>query len=560
MAVALAAPMLACEAPPAQQPGGESPAATVAPPKLAVLIVVDQMRADYVDRFRGDWNGGLKRLLTEGAWFSNVAYPYLSTVTCPGHATISTGAFPPDHGIFQNIWYDRDSRRTIACTDDSNTKAVGYGVSGEDGGSSHRLLLPTFADQMRAQRDAHVATLSLKARSAIMLAGRSADAVTWVSPALDGWQTSSAFASQPVPAVKSFVDANPIDADFGRAWTRLLPTDRYENPDDGDGEDPPDGWTRHFPHVLKSDSGDRGPNDDFHDQWQHSPFADAYLGRFAGALVESLRLGKHEGSDVLGVGFSSPDLVGHAFGPDSQEVQDLYAHLDRTLDALFDRLDTLVGRNQYVVVFSSDHGVAPAPEARRKAKEDAGHLIPTKLKAMVERVARSVGGPGHYVAQVTGNDVYFQRGMYDKLRARPGALAAVIQQLEKQPGIARVFHAEQLRDGAASPDELLRAAALSHIPRTGGDLVLVPKSGWTHGPRGTSHGTANPYDQQVPLIVMGPGIKPGEYREAATPADIAPTLAALFDISLSHAEGRVLRSALAAAPPPSSPAPTRTSR
>lgn len=548
----------ACDTPPAQpRREGQSPGPATAPPKLAVLIVVDQMRADYVDRFRRDWRAGLHRLLTEGAWFSNAAYPYLTTVTCAGHATISTGAFPRVHGIFQNAWYDRDARKLIACTEDADSRAVGYGVRGERGGSSHWLLVPTFADQMRSQRGAHVVTLSLKARSAIMLAGQSGDAVTWLSAALDGWQTSSSFAPLPVPAVKSFVDANPIDADFGKTWTPLLAPAQYENQDGGEGEDPPDGWTPLFPHVLK---GKGKPDDDFHDQWQHSPFADAYLGRFATALVQSLQLGKHEGTDVLGISFSSPDIVGHSFGPDSQEVQDVYAQLDRTLGELFDRLDALVGRNQYVIALSSDHGVASLPEQRRKAGDNAGYLRPTRVRQMVERVAQAAAGPGRYVARVSGNDVYFAAGVDDKLHARPGVLAAVIAGLEKQPGIARAFQAEQLRDGAGSSDVLLRAAALSYVPRVGGDLVLVPKHGWTHGERGTSHGTANAYDQRVPLMLMGAAVRPGEYREAATPADIAPTLAALCGIALPHAEGRALRSALTAAPPSSSQEDSRSSR
>src|SRR2546422_445280 len=160
------------------------------------------MRADYVDRFKADWTGGLKRMVDTGAWFRRAAYPYLSTVTCAGHATVSTGAFPHVHGIFQNVWWDRDSKKPVNCVEDSDVVDIGYASGAHGAEGPGRLTIPTFADQMRQRRSAHVVTMSLKDRSAIMLAGHGGDAVTWLSTTLDGWVTSSAFAKTPVPAVK----------------------------------------------------------------------------------------------------------------------------------------------------------------------------------------------------------------------------------------------------------------------------------------------------------------------------------------------------------------------
>ena len=526
---------------------GQADGSPSQPVKLVVFLIVDQMRADYVDRFRSDWTRGLKRLLDQGAWFSRAAYPYLNTVTCAGHATVSTGAFPRTHGIIQNAWYDRATGRQVTCTEDPNVQAIGYGVRPVGGDSSHRLLLPTFADEMRTQRGARVVTLSLKSRSAIMLAGRAGDAVTWLTASLDGWQTSSAYSSAPVAAVQQFVDAVPITADYGKTWELLLPASRYLDPDAGESEDPPRGWTASFPHVLKG--AGNSPDAVFRGQWELSPFADAYLGRFAAALVESLQLGRHPGPDVLGIGFSSPDILGHAFGPRSREVQDMYARLDETIGTLLDRLDALVGRDQYVVALTSDHGVATIPEQLRRSGLKGGRVSAAQLRDMLERAAQAALGPGRYIARVgAANEVYFEPGMYDRLRARPAALKLVIKQLEAQPGIARVFRREQIRDAAASHDVLLRAAALSYVPQRSGDLLLAMEPGWTFAGIGTTHGTANLYDQQVPIILMGPNVKSGEYREAATPADIAPTLAALSGITMPRAEGHVLRSALATAP------------
>jgi predicted AlkP superfamily pyrophosphatase or phosphodiesterase len=512
-------------------------------PSLVVLLVVDQMRADYVNRFRGDWTGGLKRMLDHGAWFSRAAFPFMNTATCAGHATVSTGTFPRVHGIIQNAWYDRGTRRQVTCTADATARALGYGVEPVGGDSGHRLLVPTFADRMREQLGSRVVSLSLKARSAIMLAGRHGEAVTWLTSSLDGWQTSTAFSAAPVPAVQQFVDAAPIAADYGKSWTLRLPASRYQGVDAGEKEDPPAGWTASFPHVLAG-SGKR-PDQAFYEQWQHSPFADAYLGRFAAALVESLQLGKRGSPDILGIGFSSPDTAGHAFGPSSREVQDIFARLDDTLGILFERLDALLGRDGYVVALTADHGVAPIPEQLRRTGASGGRLSASKLHDLIEEAAQGAG-PGKYVVRVSGavNEVYFEPGMYDRLRSQPAVMDTVMKRLGDQPGIARVFRRDELGDAAGTSDRLRRSAALGYVPERSGDLILAPASGWTFASSGTSHGTANDYDQQVPVILMGPRIKAGEYREAATPADLAPTLAALMGVAMPAVDGRVLGSAL----------------
>jgi hypothetical protein len=193
-----------------------------------VIIVVDQMRADYVERFRQTWSRGLKRLMDRGAWFTHAKYPYLTTVTCAGHATVATGAFPPAHGVFQNAWYDRTERRLMTCTEDATAEPISYGrgatLSGSlPGESAARLLVPTLADQLRDERGARVAALSLKARSAIMLAGHGGDAVTWLNESLDDWQTSTAFSPGRVPAVDVFstaIPSTPMSAAGGRDCSR----------------------------------------------------------------------------------------------------------------------------------------------------------------------------------------------------------------------------------------------------------------------------------------------------------------------------------------------------
>jgi predicted AlkP superfamily pyrophosphatase or phosphodiesterase len=512
-------------------------APTAAPPKLAVIIVVDQMRADFVDRFQGEWTGGLKRMVVEGATFPQAAYPYLTTVTCAGHATIATGSFPHTHGVFQNAWWDREAKKQVLCNEDARVTNVLYGASAPSGDSAYRLQVPTFTDAMRTQRKARVVSLSIKDRSAIMLAGHGGDAVTWLSSTLDGWVTSPVYSEAQVPAVKAFVEANRISTDFGKVWEKLLPASAYAGPDDAAGEAPPRGWTRTFPHELKGTSG--AADGSFFSQWQRSPFADAYLGRFAAALLKALQLGTRDTTDVLAISFSSPDMVGHAFGPRSHEVKDLFAHLDRTIGVLFDELDAQVGKGRWVAGLSADHGVTPIPEQLVAEGKDGGRISGGAIIDAVNQALLPALGQGRHVTALSTNDLYFEPGVYDRVRRTPGAISAAVGAIAARPGVQRVFRSEDVRDASKSTDPLLRAAALSYFPGRSGDLIIASKPGWMISAAGTTHGSAHPDDQRVPLLFLGQGVKPGKYQRPATPADLAPTLAAIIGISFK-AEGHPL--------------------
>lgn len=510
-------------------------------PKLAVLIVVDQMRADYVERFRGNWSSGLRRLVDEGAWFTKAAYPYLNTVTCAGHATVSTGAYPHTHGILGNTWFDRERSTVIPCTDDQQARVVAYNRNADSRTGPGRLATPTFAEAVR-EKNGRVVTLALKARSAIMMAGHRGDAVTWISESLDGWETSTAYAREPVAAVKAYTSANPIDADFGKIWTRLLPPSQYQDPDEGLAEDPVKGWTKSFPHPLRGDTG--RPDTSYYDQWQHSPYADAYVARMAAGLVESMQLGTRASTDFLGVSFSSPDLVGHSFGPHSQEVQDMYANLDRSIGTLLNQLDRLVGPGQYVVGLTADHGVTDIPEQSKRAGRDAGRASASAVLNAGESRAQSEVGVGRYLARLNGNDIYFEPGMYDRVKRRPRALKAMVAAMQRVPGVRRIYTSDEVVSAAGSSDPQLRAAALSFVKGRSGDLIISLKPGWMFSGSGTTHGSATSDDQRVPIVLFGFGIKPGHYDAAASPADVAPTLAAVTGVPLPTAEGRPLAEAL----------------
>ena len=224
-----------------------------------------------------------------------------------------------------------------------------------------------------------------------------------------------------------------MGADFGRTWERMLPESRYGEPDAGLSEDAPTRWTATFPHVLRG-LGGATPDIEFYDQWQRSPFADAYVGRMAGHLARAFSLGQRDTTDVLLVSFSSPDLVGHGFGPDSQEVRDMYARLDRTMGSLLNDLDRLVGAGRYVLALTADHGVTAIPEQLKARGRDAGRISATGISTAVEQAAASALGPGKYVARTYGNDIYLEPGVWNRLVQNPQGLRAVLDAVASAPG------------------------------------------------------------------------------------------------------------------------------
>ena len=521
--------------------GSRQPSATGAP-KLVVLLVVDQMRADYLTDYGGHFTGGLKRLMNEGAWFQRAAYPYLNTVTCPGHATIGTGTFPYRHGMVLNEWYDRELGHTITCTADDNEKEIGYNGMTGPGDSARALQVPAFAEQLRDRTKGRVVTFSLKPRAAIMIAGHKADSAVWFD-SRGTWATSSAFGDKPVQALKQNIDAHPVSADADKIWERLLQAADYRYDDDGAGERPPAGWTKIFPHPLAIPSGTI--DQAFYQRWQVSPFADDYLGRMAVAALDGMQLGRGKGIDFLGVSFSSLDLVGHAFGPRSHEVQDLLQRLDVTVGKLLAALDERIGPGNYVLAFTADHGVAYIPEQT----SNGGRQTAQQSIAALERALTPAFGQGKIVSAVAYTDVYFSRGIYDRLKRDGRLMRAATDALSALPGTARVLRREELEGASArtSSDPQVRAAALSFHEQRSGDLIIVPKENWILASSATTHGTLYDYDQRIPLIFFGAGVERGHYDQTSSPADVAPTLAALTNVRISRTDGRALHEAFAVA-------------
>jgi hypothetical protein len=513
-------------------------------PSLLVLVVVDQMRAEYLTRYDSLWSGGFKRLLAEGAIYDQAFYPYLNTVTCAGHATLGTGAWPKTHGIILNQWFHRDVGDVRPCTADPSATTYTYGgASGGEGHSAAELKVPTLGERMRRRSaQSRVVTMSMKARSAIMMAGKDATSVTWLGG--NGWQTSSAF-GRPRRDVARFLAAQPYTNDTRTVWERLLPVEAYTGVDDSVGERPAMGWTATFPHPLSGTA--KGT---FKDLWEESPYSDAYLGAMAAAAIRDFRLGQRNVPDFLGVSFSATDLVGHSFGPDSHEVQDVLARLDRTLGRLLTTLDATVGRDTYVLALSADHGVATVPEAARAAGRAAGRLPLGSVSTTVDKALAGLGA-GPHVARAEHTQVYLARDTQAKATA--ATMAPALAALRALPGIgAAVWNGALGGPQEGISPELLAAVRASHVPERSGDITILPQPGWifvpgnsANGGDGTTHGSPHEYDQHVPLVFLGGAFTPGHYGTRATPADLAPTLAATIGLPMPDVEGRPLTDAVA---------------
>lgn len=513
-------------------------------PRLVVVLVVDQMRADYVTLYGKQWKAGLHEIFSHGASFTEAAYPYAATKTCAGHSTIGTGTLPSTHGMVDNEWYDLPSRSYVTCTEDPSAQSMLYPAgTGTEHHSAMRLRVPTMSEQLAQQFKGRIVSIAGKARSAIGLGGHGGSSATivWLEDA-GSWATSSKLARERSPDVARFVKARPAMALGASAtWSRFLPEAAYLFPDAAAGE-PADNV---FPHVFADPIRTARTTTTLEEFWGRTPALDNYLGALGSSLVSDLGLGKGSGTDFLGIGFSALDLVGHTYGPRSHEVQDVLARLDQTIGQLLSLLDRVVGRERYVLALSADHGVSALPE-QTPGTPDAGRivsLLPTATA--IDGALRAALGPGRFVEAIAGAQIYFRPGVVDRIKASPAAIKAVESVVAGTNGLLGGYWGWDLAASTATSDLLLTKLRRSYMAGRSGDLTILMKPGWVLG-AGANHGTPHDYDSRVPVVFYGAGIKPGQYTGPATPVDIAPTLAHLVGLTLSRTDGEVLRDAIAA--------------
>ncbi len=498
-------------------------------PKLVVGIIIDQFRYDYLTRFRGDYHGGLDQLLTQGADFTNAFYAQVPTVTAVGHSIFMSGAMPAVSGIVANAWYDRDEEKGVTSVCDWDEKTVGghqekagARCTDSDPASPRRFLVSTVGDELRtANRESKVVGISIKARGAILPSGHRAAGAYWFDDVTGNFVTST-FYMNDLPSWAKTFNQRKLAAEYAdRKWENFP------------------AWN------FRSANGSAAP----YDKLPASPWGNELIERFAEDAITGEQLGQRAATDLLTVSFSSNDYVGHRAGPDSPEVRDMSIRTDQLLAKLFQLIDRKVGMKNVVVVLSADHGVAPTPERDAADRMPGGYVASDIADAVQSALNKRFGKANWLIPGGSETGLYFNRQALDNAKDTDGRPAqdeqvyAVAKQTIlsiPQLHVSRVYSRRQLDNGVAG-DFIARAEMNGYYPRRSPDLALVFEPGYMLGSTGTTHFSPYAYDRHVPVLFMGPGIKPGRYDQTITPNDIAPTLATMLDIQTpSGSSGRVL--------------------
>ncbi|MGI4863776.1 MAG: alkaline phosphatase family protein [Janthinobacterium lividum] len=507
-------------------------------PKLLVGIMVDQMRPDYLTRFGPDFGpDGFNRLRREGLECRNTHYNYIPTVTGPGHTSVYTGTTPRYHGIVGNSWYDRRLRRDVYCTDDSTVQLVGPATKGM-GVSARNQLSTTLGDELKMTYGgrSRVLAMSLKDRASALPAGHMADGAFWFDTGTGSFISSTYYVPQLPGWVADFNAQKKADAYRRQTWTPLRGPEAYRNslPDSNRYERIFKGKTAAtFPYDLSKLAPLNPPA---YEGIYTSPFGNSLLTDLALAALQSTDLGRDDVPDLLAISYSSPDAVGHTFGPLSKEENDLYLRLDLEIARLLQALDKTVGKGNYAVFLTADHGASEVTQYL------ADHQAPVGAfdKAAVTKAAGAFLtvqlGPGQWLETERNNMYYLNRPLIAQRKLELARVQALLAEfLRDQPGIAQVNTTTQLLTSSSGAALETRLQNGLYYPRFG-DVRFELLPGWTGEIGvGASHGTGYAYDTHVPLLWFGMGIPAGVSYAPHTITDIAPTAAMLLNSKLPSA-------------------------
>lgn len=513
-------------------------------PKLVVGIVVDQMKMEYLYRFSDDFSSkGFKLLMQDGYTFHNMHYNYMPTYTGPGHASIYTGATPTIHGIVANEWFSKLLGTEIYCTEDASVKIVGNGTKSEGEMSPKNLLSTTITDELRLATNfrGKVIGLSLKDRGAILPAGHFANWAFWFSKT--GSFISSDFYGSTLPNwVDQFNQEKIYESYVQKGWHLLKPETTYNEslPDQNAYEGKLNGIQSVFPYDLKKIYS-KNPAELI----RETPYGNDYLTEFAIRTIENESLGSDEFPDFLTLSFSSPDYVGHQFGPRSREVQDNYLRLDQNMAFFLEYLDKKVGKGNYLIFLTADHGGAENTSFLKENKYAVNNVLPKDIRnGLKEHSIKSFGVD--LVLNYSNFNLYLNK---ENIKKNGLDLTKVKQSFKdyllNQQQVKSVYTDDEIANSGQN-DYFLNCIANGYDIKQNGDLVILDKPGFIqYGSTGTSHGTPYSYDTHVPLLFYGWKIKKGEGFGKKSITQIAPTLSQLLKIPFTNGtEAEVLEEVL----------------
>lgn len=496
-------------------------------PKLVVVIVIDQFRADYLERYRDQFGeGGFRVFLDRGAYFTDCIYDYANTRTAPGHATLFTGAYTSGHGIVSNEWWDPQRKKRVTSVEDDATKLVGIASAGP-GASPHNLRSNTLGDELKLATGgkSRVFAVSLKDRAAVLPAGFSGDAAYWIDAKTGAWITSTYYRADLPEWVQKFNASQRAEKYLNREWK-----DTYGK-------------------VLGSTAprtNKKGEPAGFYEVVGSTPFANDYQFEFAKELVLYEKLGAGDATDLLSISLSANDILGHQVGPDTPQMRGMALALDRQIADFVTFLGHQIGLANVWMALSADHGIAPLPEFASTLRIPAAHLDTDALRNQVnELLSKKYSRKGDYLLGLDYPLAFLNEEAFvgrSEAEAEADAGDALVQ-----AGLAGYFTKAQLARGAPET-ELGRRYAHSYSPEAGWYVMGVPTPFSVGTSKGTDHATPFSYDTHVPLAFYGLAFQPGVYRTHAEPVDLAVTLASLLGINApARASGRVLSEALAPA-------------
>jgi predicted AlkP superfamily pyrophosphatase or phosphodiesterase len=517
-------------------------------PKLVVGIVIDQMRWDFLYRYYDRYSStGFKRLMKDGFNCENTFIPYCPTVTAAGHTCIYTGSVPAIHGIVGNGWYDYTEKREMYCSEDNSVQTVG---AANDNGkmSPKNMLTTTICDELKLATNfkSKVIGISIKDRGAILPAGHSADAAYWYDSKTGKFISSTYYMNELPKWVSDFNGADKITSYYEKNWNTLYPINTYfqSDSDTNQYESTPLGSDqKQFPYDLKrfAEKKDYG-------KIRSTPYGNSLTIDLVKSALINEQLGKDSITDFLAVSLSSPDYIGHAFGPNSVEVEDTYLRLDKELAEFLTFLDKQVGKNNYTLFLSADHGVAHIPGYLEKHKLPNGGVTGSATEKKLNAFLKEKFGYDSLCIGSGNYQFYLNHTLIEEKEADyEDVLEATIAYLKKIDGVDKVFEYADMQE-AMLPKDLKEQFINGYYASRCGDVLVVLKPGYIddeYDGKGTTHGIWSPYDAHIPLLFYGNGIVKGKTFEKVYMTDIAPTLSGLLHIQMpSGCIGNVIEDAI----------------
>lgn len=514
-------------------------------PRLVVGIVVDQMRWDYLYRYYDKYlpDGGFKRMMNQGFNCENTMIPYTPTYTGCGHSSIYTGSVPAVNGITGNYWWDREQMRAVYCAEDKTAKTTGS-KSAQGQMSPRNMLTTSICDELRiaTNNKSRVIGISLKDRGSILPAGHNANAAYWYDNSVGSWITSDYYMTALPKWVNDFNDQKLVDKYYQQGWDLLLPASSYtESTSDEKSYENKAFGRNTFPYDLKSYAGKD------YAKITTTPMGNTLTTEFAKAAVTAELLGADNITDFLAVSYSSPDYIGHSFGPNSIEAEDGFIRFDRELGRFLDFLDSKVGKGQYTVFLSADHGVAHIPEYMTENKMPGGRIF---MNTVTKEINKQLNDQYKISNMVVYDDNYqlaLNHPAIDSAKLDEEEITEwITRYLSKDSAIATVFPLEELNE-VPLPATVRDMLNNGYYKKRSGDIQIILKpnyiDAWSN--TGTTHGLWNPYDAHIPLLWYGWGIKKGKTNRTVYMTDIAPTLSALLKIQMPNGSvGHVIEEVL----------------